>query len=250
MVLGQGDYTYRVQTDWAKLPLWWSFSGVTDIAIDSQDRVFVFDRMGDHPVAVFDKNGRFVSSWGEAKFRVAHEIYVDSHDFVWTADCGAHVVVKHSQGGKPIMELGERDVAGAAYYGQPFNMPTGMAVSSTGEVFVSDGYGNHKIQKFSPNGKHLGSWGTLGKGPGEFALPHCVNVDERDQVYVCDRENGRIQIFDKDGKYITEWGGMNLPESIDFDSKAAYVCEQSWGDKPDKVFVFSRDGKVVSSWST
>lgn len=250
MVLGQGDYTYKAQLDWAKLPLWWSFSGVTDMAVDSQDRVFVFDRMGKHPVVVLDRDGKFLSAWGEGRFRVAHTIYADSDDNIWTVDCGAHVVVKHTPEGKPLMELGNRDIAGAVYYGEVFNMSTGVATSSSGEVYVSDGYGNFKVQRFSRDGKHLGNWGSPGKGPGEFALVHNINLDENDLVYVCDRENGRIQIFDKDGKYQTEWGGMNLPESIDFDDKAAYVCEETQGDRPNAVYVFSRDGKLVSRWST
>jgi DNA-binding beta-propeller fold protein YncE len=250
MVFGQGDYTYKAQLDWAKLPLWWSFSGVTDIAVDSQDRVFVFDRMGKHPVTVLDKDGKFVSSWGEGKFRTAHNIYIDKDDFVWTVDCGAHVVNKYTPDGKQLLELGNRDIAGAVYYGEVFNMPTGVAVSSTGGVYVSDGYGNLKVQMFSPDGKHLGNWGSGGKGPGEFALPHSINIDENDLVYVCDRENGRVQIFDKDGKYLKQWGGMNLPESIDFDDKAAYICEETQREKPNAVFVFSRDGKLVSQWST
>jgi len=249
MALGQGEYTYKPQFDWAKLPLWWKFSGVTDVAVDSQDRVFVFDRMGAHPVIVFDRDGRFLSAWGEGMFRTPHSIYVDRDDFVYTVDCGAHVVVKHSQDGQPLMTLGNRDLAGAVYYGEIFNMPTGVAVSSTGQIYISDGYGNFKIQRFSRDGKHLGNWGSHGKGPGEFALVHNVNVDNDDLVYVCDRENGRIQIFDGNGKYISEWGGMKLPENIDIDGNIAYVCEEESSSDPAVVSVFRLDGTLLSRWT-
>jgi len=206
--------------------------------------------MGAHPVTIFDRGGRFTSSWGEGEFRTAHSIYVDRDDFVYTVDCGTHLVVKHAQSGEPVLTLGNRDLAGAVYYGEVFNMPTGVAVSSTGHIFVSDGYGNFKVQKFSPEGKHLGNWGRQGKGPGEFALVHNIDIDKNDLVYVCDRENGRIEIFDGDGTYLREWGGMKLPCSIDIDGDVAYICEQAYGDDPARVHVLSLSGDVVSSWST
>jgi streptogramin lyase len=128
-------------------------------------------------------------------------------------------------------------------------MPTGVAVSSTGQVYVSDGYGNFKVQRFSADEKHLGNWGSQGKGAGQFALVHNVEIDGRDLVYVCDRENGRIQVFDGDGKYVREWGGMQLPENIDIDGEVGYICEEEAGDDPAVVSVFSLDGKLLSRWT-
>jgi streptogramin lyase len=199
---------------------------------------------------VFDTSGNFLSAWGEGFFRTAHAIYVDPKDFIWTADCGAHVICKYTQDGQLLMTLGNRDLAGATYYGEVFNMPTGVTVSSrSGNIYVSDGYGNYKIQKFSPEGMWIKSWGKFGTGPGEFALVHGVEVDDEERVYVCDRENGRIQIFDSEGKYITEWGDMRLPGSIHITGNIAYVVEQGETAGAPRIDVFSLDGKLLSRWS-
>jgi DNA-binding beta-propeller fold protein YncE len=252
MVLGTGEHSYRFVNNWARLPMWWKFKNCTDVAVDSQDKVFVFDRGGAHPVIVLDTKGNFLSAWGEGLFRTPHNIYVDRKDFVWTVDCGSHVVCKFAQDGSLLLTLGTRDIAGATYYGEPFNMPTGVAVSSDESIYVSDGYGNHKVQKFSPEGKRIGSWGQFGTGPGEFALVHSLDIDDDDNVYVCDRENGRIQIFDKDGKYLREWKNMKLPENIHIRGDVAYVSDGEIGEQfgPPRIRIFSLDGTLLTTWST
>ena len=156
---------------------------------------------------------------------------------------------KYSQDGRLILTLGNRDLAGATFYGEVFNMPTGVAVAPDGSIYVSDGYGNYKVQKFSPEGKWLKSWGKFGTGPGEFALVHGVEVDNDGRVYVADRENGRVQIFDGEGKYISEWRDMRLPGSIHIVDDIAYVVEQGETAGAPRIDVFSLDGKLLSRWS-
>src|SRR5271170_4475701 len=128
--------------------------------------------------------------------------------------------------GKHLQTLGTPDVPGTTYYGEPFNMPTGSAVSPSGHVYVSDGYGNYRVHKYAPDGTLALTWGSFGTGPGQFSLVHHLDVDEEGQVYVCDRENGRIEVFDENGKYLREWGGLYFPAKVFVKKDLAYVVEQ------------------------
>jgi DNA-binding beta-propeller fold protein YncE len=248
MVVGNGPFTYTFEANWAKLPLWWRFRSCSDVAIDSKDRVFVLDR-GTHPVIVLDTDGNFLSCWGEGLFRFGHSIYLDRNDFVWTSDCHTQLVMKFTQDGQLLQTIGNKDVPGTTYYGIPFNMPTGVAVSPSGFIYVADGYGNYKVHKYSPEGVHLGSWGSPGTGPGQFALVHYLDVDDQNNVYVCDRENGRIQVFDENGKYLSEWRGLNEPSKILVRGNTAYVVEQGVPLRSGRVSIFSLDGKLLSRWA-
>lgn len=240
--------SYRIKKGWGKLPENWQFKSCSDVAVDSQDRVYVLDR-GSRPVTVFDRDGNFLSSWGEGHFRFAHSIYVDRRDCIWTSDCYTHTVMKFAMDGTLLQTIGTKDVPGTTYYGEPFNMPTGVAVSPSGSVFVSDGYGNYRVQKFSSDGQYVKSWGGPGRGPGEFNLPHYLDVDESGNVYVCDRENGRIQVFDEDGKYLAEWTGMYFPAKIIIRKDVAYVVEQGETPTTGRINLFSLDGRLLSRWT-
>jgi len=208
-ILESGDFRYEVNMDWAKLPEGWTFHEVADVAVDSKDRVYVFSR-GKHPLIVFDREGNFLYSWGEGVFKRPHGVTVGPDETLYCADDGDHTVRKCTLDGKVLMTLGTPDQPAPAWSGRPFNRPTKVAVDpKTGEFYVTDGYGNSRVHKYSPDGKLLFSWGQPGTEPGEFNIVHTVCLDKEGLVYVADRENDRVQIFDPKGKYITQWNNMH-----------------------------------------
>ena len=209
-VLGSGEHRYRVVENWAKLPEGWEFRDVAAVAVDSKDRVYAFNR-GEHPIIVFDRAGNFLRSWGEGAFPRAHGIHIDAEDNLYLTDDGGHFVRKCTTEGKVLMELGVPGTATPYMSGRPFHRCTHTALSPKGEIYVSDGYGNAKIHKYSPDGKLLQSWGEPGTDPGQFNVPHNIATDPEGWVYVADRENHRVQVFDGNGKYETQWNFLHRP---------------------------------------
>ena len=228
-IVGAGRFTYEVAEGWGEIPEGWKFTQVAGVAVDSQDRVFVFNR-GEHPVVIFSRDGKFLKSWGEGTFTTAHGIYMGPDDSVYLVDTGDHTVRKFTADGKLLMTLGTKDQPGEN--GRPFDRPTGVALSPSGEIYVSDGYGNRRMHKFSPDGKLLLSWGEEGEGIGQFALPHGVFVDRQDRVFVADRENHRIQIFTSEAEFITQWTDFREHKPctlfIDGDSLAPGLLTSCW----------------------
>lgn len=249
-------FDYKFVPMWGQLPLWWKWGNVSDMATDSQGRIFVLDR-GAHPIVVLDKDGRFITSWGEGFFSTGrHGLYIDSHDNVYVADCGYDQVYKFTHDGRLLQEWGTKNGPSATFYGEPFSAPTGVALGPSGKMYVSDGYGNYKVQVFAPDGSFLTSWGKPGTGPGEFTLVHSIDVGPDGRVYICDREARRVQIFDENGKYLSEWGGMNLPVDIRVKGDIAYILEEGndWATSgtmygPSGVSIYStKDGKLLTRW--
>ena len=210
VILGSGEHRYRVVENWAKLPDGWEFRDVAAVAVDSKDRVYVFNR-GQHPMMVFDRDGKFLRSWGEGLFGRAHGIHIDSDDTLYCTDDGDHTVRKITTDGKVLLTIGVPNQPAPFLSGKPFNRCTHTALSPKGEIYVSDGYGNSVVHKYSPDGKHLMCWGTTGTDPGEFNIVHNIATDEDGWVYVADRENHRVQVFDGNGKYEAQWNNMHRP---------------------------------------
>jgi DNA-binding beta-propeller fold protein YncE len=235
-------FDYKIVPGWGKLPAAWSWGVISGVACDSQDHVYVFTR-GVHPVVIFDRDGIFLDSWGEDVIRLAHGIYIDQADNVYCADRDAHCIYKFTRSGKLQMTIGSPGQPGQE--GQPFNIPTDMVVAPGGELYVSDGYANRRVHKFSTEGRLLKSWGTQGTGPGQFALPHSIRIDRFGHLWVCDRDNNRIQIFDTDGNFIKEMTDMRHPDTIYFDLRqdVAYVAELDY-----QVSVYSLDGLLLHCW--
>ena len=169
VVLGSGEHRYRVVENWAKLPDGWEFRDVAAVAVDSKDRVYVFNR-GQHPMMVFDRDGNFLRSWGEGLFGRAHGLHIDSDDTLYCTDDGDHTVRKITTEGKVLLTIGVPNQPAPFLSGKPFNRCTHTALSPKGEIYVSDGYGNSRVHKYSPDGKHLMCWGTTGTDPGEFNI--------------------------------------------------------------------------------
>ncbi len=222
--LESGTFTYDVQEDWAKLPPGWSFKEVAAVAVDAKDRVYCFNR-GEHPMMVFDRDGNFLSSWGEGVFPRAHGITMGPDDTLFCTDDGDHTVRKCTLDGKVLFTLGTSGKPAPSNSGLPFNRCTHVAVSSiTNEFYVSDGYGNARVHKYSPDGKLLFSWGEAGTDPGQFNIVHNISTDRDGYVYVADRENHRVQVFNADGKYETQWVNMARPCGLYIDTSGEQVC--------------------------
>ena len=181
------------------------------VATDSSDRVYVFHR-GKQPILVFDRDGKFLRSWGDGLLKTPHGLRIDHEDNIWVTDMDDHIVLKFDSAGKLLLSLGKRGLPGND--ADHFNRPTDVAVTPAGDFYVTDGYGNSRVMKFSKDGKFLKQWGKKGKGEGEFNLPHAVVLDAKGRVYVGDRENNRIQVFDADGKFLTQWKESGAPYGL------------------------------------
>ncbi len=210
-ILGSGRFTYEVQTDWAKLPAGWRFLEVVDVAVDSKERVYVFSR-GEHPVMVFDRQGNFLASWGEGLFKRPHGMTLAPDETLLVTDDGAHAVYQFTLNGKLLMTIGTPGKGADFMSGRPFNQPTKVAVHpKTGELYIADGYGNARVHQFSAKGGYRQSWGESGTDPGQFNLVHSVAIDPGGRIFVADRENHRIQIFDGQGRFLAQWNNMHRP---------------------------------------
>jgi DNA-binding beta-propeller fold protein YncE len=266
MLFGKGKYTYELVGDWAKLPENVSFVDIGGLSIDSQDRLYVLNR-GTLPVMVFDREGNLLSSWGEEFFSRPHGSCLTHDGFIYCTDDGNHTVSKFTLDGKLLMTMGEKDQPSNTGYinkgdmaeslatikrsGPPFNRPTGVALSPYGDIYVTDGYGNARVHKFAPDGTLLFSWGEPGTGPGQFQVPHSIRIDEELRVWVCDRENSRIQIFDLDGKFLEQWDDIGgKPCDIFFGKDDMLYIPIKSGNKPHGVSIFTKDGELITRWGS
>jgi len=261
---------YSVVHGWPVLPEGYVLGQVSGVAVDSHDHVFVFHRAdspsfsGDQPhrviipatVLCFDgATGKLLASWGAEQFVVPHGLRVDREDNVWVTDVGLHQVFKFSHDGKLLMTLGTKGEPGQG--GGHFNRPTDIAIAPDGTIYVSDGYGNSRVAKFSGNGKFLAEWGRKGSGPGEFNIPHGIALDPQEHVYVADRSNGRIQVFQPDGKFLHEWKSADLgrPWAVTI-GPDGYLYVVDGGDlkptPPDRGRVLKLDlnGNIVDRWGS
>ena len=260
MPYGTGKYTYELVDGWAKLPEGESFRDVGGIAIDdTNDRVYILNR-SDHPIMVLDREGNLLNMWGEGFFNRAHGSCLGPDGSLYCTDDRNHIVAKFTPEGKLLMTLGTKGQASDTGYfrtfdfweslariqrgAPPFNRPTGVALNSSGEIYIADGYGNAKIHKFTPDGKLLFSWGEPGGAPGQFRLPHNIWIDKQERIWISDRENSRIQIFNSRGEFITEWTDVIRPTDIFIDDEeTVYVSELCL-----RVSIFTIDGKLLVRW--
>ena len=244
-VVGSGDHRYERVDSWPEMPRDWEFGLASDGAVNSRDEVYIFSR-GHHPLTVWRPDGTFISSWGEGTFSAnPHGIYIAPNDNVWLVDRDFHIATEYTSGGAALRRLGEKGVPSPTYYGRPFNLPSGLAVAPSGEIFVSDGYGGHRVHKFSAEGELLLSWGSRGDGPGEFALLHNIWVDRHGRVFICDRENNRLQLFDGEGRFLEEWTGLRMPGDLWIADDTVYVVEQGPGSG---VSIWTLDGAPIARW--
>jgi len=216
---------HKLVPGWAQLPKGWNFGETSGVAVDRDDNVWVFNR-GAHPVIEFDRNGRFLQSWGDGLFRTTHGIRVDPEGNIWGVDVKGHTVFKFSPEGRILMVIGRSP--GTNETKDAFNEPTGIIFTPSLDFFyVSDGYVNSRVVKFDRDGEYVSQWGHKGKGDGEFDLVHDVALDARGRVYVADRANSRVQIFDPNGAYLGKWTDVGQPWGLAYAAKenAIYMCD-------------------------
>ncbi len=240
--MNNDNYKYRVVKGWGQGPEGKEFGGViTDAATDSQDRVYLA-RRHTPAILVYDREGKFLTSWGENVLSNPHSLWIDENDHIYCGDTDDHTIRKFNTEGEVLQTLGTPHQTGSP--GMPFNRPTSAMVASSGDIFVSDGYGQRRVHRFSPKGELLLSWGEEGTGPGQFVLPHGLWVDSRNRVLVTDRENNRIQLFDFEGKFIEEWTDILRPNFIFIDrNEIIYVTEA-----PHRISLFNLDGELLARW--
>ena len=265
---------YEEIADWETMPVGRKQRDVAGVGVDSGDRVYLFTR-SDPPVVIYDRDGRFIAAWGEGLFTArAHGITIGPDDSVYCVDDADQTVRKLRPDGTLLMTLGIRGVPSDTGYresegltsivrgGGPFNRPTNVAVAPNGELFVSDGYGNSRVHRFSADGRLIQSWGQPGIGPGQFNLPHGLSVTSDGRVLVADRENDRIQVFTPNGEYIEEWTDIQRPTTLYIDREGLiYVSELPWyagqrsfthgiieQERPGRISILRSDGSVLARW--
>ena len=232
---------YRVVAGFPQLPSGWTLGAVSGAATDSKGNVIVFHR-GEHPILFFDRSGKYLRSFGEGLFKSAHGLRLDKGENIWVTDNANHTVTKFSYEGKVLLSLGVKDVPGED--DKHFNKPTDVAFTPNGDFFVSDGYGNSRVVKFNQEGKFLLAWGKKGKGEGEFNLPHAVRLDSKGQVYIADRENDRVQVFDQNGKFLRQFGGF-APFGLYITSDDRLFVADG---RANRVLKMTLDGKILAAW--
>ncbi|MFH1140531.1 MAG: peptidyl-alpha-hydroxyglycine alpha-amidating lyase family protein [Chloroflexota bacterium] len=255
MEFGSGDFRYELAEGWGQLPSGWQWGQIAAVAVDSQDRVYVYTRTN-HPMMIFDRSGNFIRSWGETILpKDPHGLCLDAQNNMFLVDREGQVVMKFTADGKKVFELGTRDKPSDTGYTQenrtvlraagPFHHPTDIALSSTGDFYVSDGYRNARVHKFSPDGKLLFSWGEPGTGPGQFRLVHGI-WEAKGRVYVADRQNNRIQIFTPEGRYLDKWDGFLQPMKIFVDAHDIMYVPELEG----RISILDLKGKVLARWGS
>lgn len=278
MIIDVGDRQYELVEGWGEIPNGWIWGQVGAVCVDSSDNVHVFTR-AEHPYRVYDKSGKLLDHWGEEIFMDAHGMCITPDDTLYFVDREPQLVLKFDKNGRHRLSLGTRGVHsdtgytrdvrvagdpnlsggglpmrnGVGHPGPPFHHPTDVTVSASGMIYVSDGYRNSRVHKYSPAGELLASWGEVGHaeqlrgtkdGPGYFHTVHSV-WEHADKVYVADRESNRIQIFTPDGEYLDMWTGFGRPTKLYVDPKenVMYVAELE-----DQFSIVDLDGNLIGRY--
>jgi peptidylamidoglycolate lyase len=238
-----GQDGYELVNNWPALPKGYKIGQPTGIGIDKEDHLFVFHRAGrlwsnpfpettisQNTVLELDnKSGKIINSWGANYFIMPHGLMVDKQGNIWLTDVALHQVFKFSHDGKLLMKLGVANVPGND--SSHFNLPTDVAMADDGTFYVSDGYGNSRVVKFSSTGKYIKAWGTYGKKPGQFIIPHGIAIDKNNIIYVADRQNNRVQSFDTSGNFLKE-----LKNDVEVQQLPSIAI-----DKADRLFAVDYD---------
>jgi len=231
---------HKVVANWAKLPKGWNFGECSGVAVDREDNVWIFNRSA-HPVIELDREGHFLQSWGEGTVVSSHGIRVDPEGNIWGVDVKGHKVQKYSPDGRVLMVIGRSP--GNNDSQDSFNEPTGIIFTPSLDFFyISDGYVNSRVVKFNRDGEYVTQWGRKGTGDGEFNLVHDVCLDAKGRVYVADRSNSRVQIFDPNGKYLGKWTDVGQPWGLTYYAKenAIYMCD----GLNNRIVKLNTDGEI------
>jgi len=216
------EHKYELVENWPSIDSKIILGNPTGLALNSTENIVVFHRgsrswqtpmpkqkIKENTIIELEKgSGKVVNAWGADLFIMPHGLEIDDEDNIWITDVGSHQVIKFSSSGEKLMVLGKKNEPGNDSF--HFNMPTDVAVADDGSFYVSDGYGNSRIIKFSKNGSYLFEWGIFGKKEIQFNIPHGLDLDKDGNVYVADRENNRIQKFDSTGNFIKQWENKSV----------------------------------------
>lgn len=238
--------SYRRVDDWARLPAGYHWGTMSAVAVDAHGNVYGFQR--DDPtseVIVFNRQGTYLRTWGQGLFPYPHGMRALRDGNIWTTDRQAQLVQKFSPDGTLLFSLGRKGVAGTMESTDTFNGASDVALAENGDIFVSDGEGqNTRIVKFSRDGRFLKSWGTKGAAPGQLQTPHAIFIDDRGQVWVADRGNKRLQVFDQEGRFLEEMSQFGTPVSLFIQGDQLYVASPA----PENTVTIGRtDGTVVET---
>ena len=254
-IFGYGDFRYRHVDGWPTIPPEINFHESPGVAVDSQDHVYVLTR-GKDPVVVFDKDGKYLRSFGHGYFSEdrTHGLYIAHDNTLMIADDGIHTIQMFTPEGEKIGQIGETNKPAVAWSGEPFNRPTSAAIRpSNGDIYISDGYGNSRVHVYTKDGQYKFSWGSPGIDPSQFLRCHNIAFDQDERVYVVDREAHRIQIFDTEGNFLTMWNNIYRPDAMVCWQEHIYVGElnaigglEAAPDQGHRVSIYNLNGEMVS----
>ncbi len=233
---------FRPAPGFLRLPTGLQLGKCSAVAVNSAGDIYLFHR-GRQPIIRLDSRGNYKHSWGDGVFRLPHGMRVDSDDNVWVTDSGNHRVYKFGPNGKLLLALGTGQAGNAR---DQFNQPTDIAFGPKGELYISDGYGNSRVMKFSSTGQFIRAWGTEGKRNGQFHLPHSIVVDHLHRVVVGDRENNRIQVFTSEGVHVATRTGF-APYGLAFDGDGNLFVADG---RANQILQLGSDGQVLRRWGT
>jgi NHL repeat len=265
---------FELVEGWPQRPLDWPTEDIAGVCTTLDDAVILYAR-GEHPVTIYSLDGQLLASWEEGEFSLrSHGAFMSTNGELFLVDDGLGRVARYSLDGKLLSTVGPVGVRSETGYqpgvedsivrgGPPYNRPTNLSVAPSGDIYVSDGYGNARVHRFDPSGDLVESWGQPGTGPSQFRTPHGLWAHRDGRIFVADRENDRIQIFTGDGQYMTEWTDVRRPQDIFVDhNDIVYVAELSWfpGERsgrlgvtseylPARLSIYDIDGNVLMRWS-
>ena len=244
------ELDYVVAPTAVTLPAGVTMGATASVAFDANGHLFVLTR-GDKTFFEFNPDGSFIRSFGDKLFTRSHGLRIDRDGNLWATDVGGHVVVKMTRDGQPLLTIGTKGEAGEwneATGSHKLNQPNDVVIAGNGDVFVAQGHtpgaeGDARVLKFDKNGKFIKSWGGKGSGPGQFQVAHGIAIDAKGLVWVADRENQRIQLFDQDGKFVREVKYKGLPCSLDIGRQYMYMVNGFAG----QVLRLDLNGKVLAA---
>ncbi|MBT4867499.1 MAG: hypothetical protein HON53_20535 [Planctomycetaceae bacterium] len=270
-IVGSAACSFEPVPDWPQIPGDVEMLEAVGVAVDSRDRVYVFNR-SNRPVLVFSADGEYLAGWGEGLFVRPHGIWIDKDDSLLLVDDMGHNVRRFSGDGDLLQTIGPSgepsptnidgmDFRTISHGAPPYNMPTNIVADSDGDLFITDGYGNARVHHFSAAGEYVTSWGEPGDGPGQFNVPHGLGIDAEDRLYVADRENSRVQIMTREGELLETWTDVVRPCEVYVAADGlVFVAELGrrsglfgW-EQPDasspgsRMSVFNTDGKLLTRW--
>lgn len=250
---------YKVDTSWPAQEPPYAWEAMAGIAVDGDGFVWTLNR-GEMPVQVYDAKGKLVRQWGQGLFRSPHQLSIGPQGHIWIADSHSHVVHKFTKGGEKLLTIGIPDEPGED--DKRLKMPTDVVETTSGDIFISDGYRNNRVVHCDAKGKFVKTIGELGVAPGEFSLPHSIAIDSKGRLYVADRNNSRIQVFNQDGEHVAEWKNLCVPWTVRVTKQdEVYIVGASPGQwreedvqlgippKDQLVMKFDTEGRVLGWWS-